>query len=42
MVDDGAETMEMALDMLRIAAEEGIRKIILTPSPEGRQEVCDP
>ena len=31
MVDDGAETMEMALDMLRIAAEEGIRKMILTP-----------
>lgn len=31
IVDDGAETMEMALDMLRIAAEEGIRKIILTP-----------
>lgn len=31
MVDDGAESMEMALDMLRIAADEGIRKMILTP-----------
>ena len=26
MVDDGAESMEMALDMLRIAADEGIAK----------------
>ena len=31
MVDDGAQSTEMALDMLRIAADEGIWKMILTP-----------
>lgn len=30
-VDDGAEDMEMSLDMLRIAYEEGTRNIFLTP-----------
>ena len=30
MVDDGAQSTEMALDMLRIAADEGIWKMILT------------
>lgn len=40
MVDDGAESVEMALLMLRTAAEEGIEKIILTPPPEGGPKVC--
>ena len=31
LVDDGAESVEMALLMLKKAAEEGIEKIILTP-----------
>ena len=42
MVDDGAESVEMALLMLRTAAEEEIEKIILTPH-EGvphRRESC--
>lgn len=30
-VDDGSKDMEMSLDMLRIAYEEGTRKVILTP-----------
>lgn len=30
-VDDGSKNMEMSLDMLRIAYEEGTRNIILTP-----------
>ena len=30
MVDDGAESMEMALNMLKIAAEEGIRTVSYT------------
>ena len=30
LVDDGAESVEMALLMLKKAAEEGIEKIILT------------
>lgn len=42
MVDDGAETMEMALDMLRIAAEEGIRKIILTPHQKADRKCVTP
>ncbi len=31
MVDDGAESMEQALNMLAIAYQEGIRTIIATP-----------
>lgn len=42
MVDDGAETMEMALDMLRIAAEEGIRKMILTPHQKADRKCVTP
>lgn len=42
MVDDGAETMEMALDMLRIAAEEGICKIILTPHQKADRRCVTP
>lgn len=30
-VDDGSESSQMSLEMLRIAWDEGIRKIILTP-----------
>lgn len=30
-VDDGSKNMEMSLDMLQIAYEEGTRKILLTP-----------
>lgn len=30
-IDDGAENIEMSLSMLKIAAEDGIRQIILTP-----------
>ncbi len=30
-VDDGSRDMEMSLDMLQIAYEEGTRKIVLTP-----------
>ena len=30
-VDDGSKNMEMSLDMLQIAYEEGTRKIFLTP-----------
>ena len=41
-VDDGAETMEMALDMLKIAAEEGIRKIILTPHQKADRKCVTP
>lgn len=32
MVDDGAESVEMALLMLRTAAEEGIEKSYLPPT----------
>ena len=42
MVDDGAETMEMALDMLRIAADEGIRKMILTPHQKADRKCVTP
>lgn len=42
MVDDGAETMEMALDMLRVAAEEGIQKIILTPHQKADRKCVTP
>lgn len=42
MVDDGAETMEMALDMLWIAAEEGIRKMILTPHQKADRKCVTP
>ena len=41
-VDDGAETMEMALDMLRTAAEEGIRKMILTPHQKADRKCVTP
>ena len=30
-VDDGAQDMETCMQMLRIAAQDGISKIILTP-----------
>ena len=30
-VDDGSKNMEMSLDMLSIAYNEGVRNIILTP-----------
>lgn len=42
LVDDGAETMEMVLDMLRIAAGEGIRKIILTPHQKADRKCVTP
>ena len=42
MVDDGAESMEMALDMLRIAADEGIRKMILTPHQKADRKCVTP
>lgn len=42
MVDDGAESMEMALNMLKIAAEEGIRKIILTPHQKADRKCVTP
>lgn len=41
-VDDGAESMEMALDMLQAATEEGIRKIILTPHQKADRKCVTP
>ena len=42
MVDDGAESVEMALLMLRTAAEEGIEKIILTPHQKADRRCVTP
>ena len=42
MVDDGAESVEMALLMLRTAAEEGIEKIILTPHQKADRRCATP
>lgn len=41
-VDDGAETMEMALDMLRTAAMEGIAAIIATPHQKADRKCVTP
>ncbi|WP_416387746.1 CpsB/CapC family capsule biosynthesis tyrosine phosphatase [Eisenbergiella tayi] len=40
LVDDGAESVEMALLMLRTAAEEGIEKNHTHPSSKSRPKVC--
>ena len=42
LVDDGAESVEMALLMLRTAAEEGIEKIILTPHQKADRRCVTP
>ncbi|RGE64463.1 hypothetical protein DXC51_03070 [Eisenbergiella massiliensis] len=42
MVDDGAQSTEMALDMLRIAADEGIWKMILTPHQKADRRCVTP
>ena len=42
LVDDGAETVEMALLMLRTAAEEEIEKIILTPHQKADRRCVTP
>ena len=42
MVDDGAESVEMALLMLRTAAEEEIEKIILTPHQKADRRCATP
>ncbi|MBR6527726.1 MAG: protein tyrosine phosphatase, partial [Lachnospiraceae bacterium] len=41
-VDDGARSMEMALHMLRQAAEEGIRAVFLTPHCQPERWEYDP
>lgn len=41
-VDDGAESVEMALLMLRTAAEEGIEKIIITPHQKADRRCVTP
>lgn len=42
MVDDGAETVEMAINMLKVASEEGIHKIILTPHQKADRRCVTP
>lgn len=42
LVDDGAETVEMALLMLKTAAEEGIDTIILTPHQKADRRCVTP
>lgn len=42
LVDDGAETVEMALLMLKMAAEEGIGTIILTPHQKADRRCVTP
>lgn len=41
-VDDGSESMEQSMKMLRVAAEEGIEKIILTPHQKADRRCVTP